>query len=136
MPLWWSVIGAHLPALTPHEFAKPTSPNKYLPRRLLNPILLKPISIVKMSSSAPAVAVVGANGYVGKMVMPIAFEALEKKRIRELRILSRKFDENALKGLVAKGATTQNASYNNIEQLTQALAGIDVIISPFLLRMC
>jgi len=89
-----------------------------------------------MSSSAPAVAVVGANGYVGKMVMPIAFEALKKKRIRELRILSRKFDENALKGLVAKGATTQNASYNNIEQLTQALAGIDVIVSPFLLRMC
>jgi putative NADH-flavin reductase len=82
-------------------------------------------------SSAPAVAVIGANGYIGKIVMPIAFEALEQKRIKELRILSRKFDANALKGLIAKGATTQNASYNNLASLTQALAGIDIVISSF-----
>ena len=88
-----------------------------------------------MTSSAPAVAVIGANGYVGKMVMPYLFEALQQKRIKELRILSRKFDENALKGLIAKGATTQNASYHNIPSLTQALAGIDVVISTFLLLL-
>jgi uncharacterized protein YbjT (DUF2867 family) len=79
--------------------------------------------------SAPAVAVIGANGYIGKQVMPIAFEALKQKRIKELRILSRKFDENAIKEVIAKGATTQNASYNNLASLTQALAGIDVVIS-------
>jgi glutamyl-tRNA reductase len=79
--------------------------------------------------SAPAVAVIGINGYMGKIITPIAFEALQQKRIKELRILSRKFDENDLKGLIAKGATTQNASYNNLASLTQALAGIDVVIS-------
>ena len=82
-----------------------------------------------MTSSAPAIAVIGSNGYIGQMVMPCLFEALEQNRIKELRILSRKFDENALKGLIAKGATTQNASYHNIASLTQALAGIDVVIS-------
>jgi len=82
-------------------------------------------------SSAPAVAVIGYNGYIGKIVMPVAYEALANKRIKELRILSRKFDENALKGLIAKGATTQNASYNNLASLTQALSGIDVVISIF-----
>lgn len=80
-------------------------------------------------SSAPAVAVIGYSGYIGKQVMPYAFEALEKKRIKELRILSRKFDPDALKPLVAKGATTQNASYNSLSSLTQALSGIDVVIS-------
>jgi hypothetical protein len=86
-----------------------------------------------MSTSAPAVAVIGINGFIGKIVMPFAFEALQQKRIKELRILSRKFDENALNGLIAKGATTQNASYNNLASLTQALAGIDIVIStcPF-----
>jgi hypothetical protein len=63
------------------------------------------------------------------MVMPIAFQALKEKRIRELRILSRKFDPDALNGIIAAGATTQNASYNSIASLTQALAGIDVVIS-------
>jgi len=85
-----------------------------------------------MSSStatAPAVAVIGHKGYIGSMVLPIAFEALQQKRIKELRILSRKFDANALKGLIAQGATTQNASYNNLASLTQALTGIDVLIS-------
>src|SRR5262245_45011968 len=80
-------------------------------------------------SSAPAVAIIGINGYIGKMVTPIAFEALEQKRIKELRILSRKFDPNALKGLIARGATTQNASYNSLESLTRALTGIDIVIS-------
>jgi uncharacterized protein YbjT (DUF2867 family) len=82
-----------------------------------------------MTSQAPAVAVVGANGYIGQIVMPAAFEALEQKRIKELRILSRKFDADSLKGIIARGATTQNASYNNIASLTQALTGIDVVIS-------
>jgi uncharacterized protein YbjT (DUF2867 family) len=82
-----------------------------------------------MTSSAPAVAVIGINGFIGKIVMPFAFEALKQKRFKELRILSRKFDENALNGLIAKGATTQNASYNNLASLTQALAGIDIVIS-------
>jgi hypothetical protein len=81
------------------------------------------------SSTAPAVAVIGYNGYIGNIVMPIAFEALQQKRIKELRILSRKFDANALKGLIAQGATTQNASYNSLASLTQALSGIDVVIS-------
>jgi len=80
-------------------------------------------------SSAPSVAVIGYNGYIGKQVMPVAFEALANKRIRELRILSRKFDANALNGLIAKGATTQNASYNSLTSLTQALSGIDIVIS-------
>jgi putative NADH-flavin reductase len=82
-----------------------------------------------MSSTPPAIAVIGFNGLIGKIVMPIAYEALEKKRIRELRVLSRKFDANQLKGIIAKGATTQNASYNSLASLTQALAGIDVVIS-------
>lgn len=82
-----------------------------------------------MTSQAPAVAVIGANGYIGKMVMPIAYEALKQKRIKELRLLSRKFDPEQLKEIVAQGATTQNASYNNIAALTQALTGIDVIVS-------
>jgi hypothetical protein len=90
-----------------------------------------------MSSSGPAVAVIGYRGFIGQMVMPIAFQALKEKRIRELRILSRKFDPDALNGIIAAGATTQNASYNSIASLTQALAGIDVVISilptaPFL----
>jgi hypothetical protein len=80
-------------------------------------------------SSAPAVAVIGVNGFIGKIVMPKAFEALQQKRIKELRILSRKFDENQLKEFIAKGATTQNASYHNLASLTQALRGIDVVIS-------
>jgi hypothetical protein len=87
------------------------------------------LSIHLEMSSAPAVAVVGYSGYIGKQVMPYAFDALKEKRIKELRILSRKFDPDALKPLVAKGATTQNASYNSVPSLTQALSGIDVVIS-------
>ena len=82
-----------------------------------------------MTPQPPAVAVVGANGYIGKMVMPIAYEALKQKQIKELRLLSRKFDPEQLKDIVARGATTQNASYNNLAALTQALTGIDVVIS-------
>lgn len=52
-----------------------------------------------MTPSAPAIAVVGANGYIGKKVMPIAFEALKQKRFKELRILSRKFDGKKIKML-------------------------------------
>ena len=81
------------------------------------------------STTAPAVAVIGYKGYIGGIVMPFAFAALQQKRIKELRILSRKFDANALKGLIAQGATTQNASYNSLASLTQALSGIDVLIS-------
>ena len=84
-----------------------------------------------MSSSAPVVPVIGANGYVAKMFIPIAFEALEQKCIKELRFPSRKFDENGLKGLIAKGATTQNCSYNNVKSLTQAPVGIDIVIKVF-----
>jgi NmrA-like family len=86
-------------------------------------------------SSPPAVAIIGINGYIGKMVTPIAFEALKQKRIKELRILSRKFDPEQLKGLVAEGATTQNASYNNVESLTKALTGIDVVISTTIVEI-
>ena len=66
------------------------------------------------------------------MVMPIAFETLQQKRIKELRILSRKFEENAIKKFIAKGDTTQQALYHNIVSLARTLAGIDGVISTSL----
>ena len=72
-----------------------------------------------MTSAPLTIAVIGVSGYVGDMVMPFLYESLERNRIEELRVLSRTFDEGALKRVIAKGLTTQYTSYHNITSPTQ-----------------
>jgi len=40
--------------------------------------------------AAPVIAIIGATGYVGKLVMPSPQNAVEKGRIKEFRVLSRR----------------------------------------------
>jgi len=72
--------------------------------------------------AAPIVAVVGATGYVGKLVMPWLQDAVEKGRIKELRVLSRR------PGGV-NSAKVFAVDYDKKESLDEALSGANVLLS-------
>lgn len=80
-------------------------------------------------AKAPSIAIVGATGYIGKIVMPFLYEALEQKRIKELRILTRKASPTVEQAAKAKGATVHEVQYNKADTLVKALSGVDVMIS-------
>jgi NmrA-like family len=80
-------------------------------------------------SKCPSIAVIGANGYIGKLVVPYLYDALKNNRLRELRILTRSVnaaDENFAK---AKGGSVHQVTYSQPETLVEALTGVDVVIS-------
>jgi uncharacterized protein YbjT (DUF2867 family) len=80
-------------------------------------------------SKSPVVAVIGANGYIGRLVVPTLYEALNDKRISELRILSRKVSADDEKTASANGAAMHQITYSDPETLVKALTGVDVLIS-------
>jgi uncharacterized protein YbjT (DUF2867 family) len=74
--------------------------------------------------AAPVVAIVGATGYVGKLVMPWLLDAVEKGRIKEVRVLSRRPAQ-------VKGAKTYVVNYDDEKSLDEALSGANVVLSIF-----
>jgi uncharacterized protein YbjT (DUF2867 family) len=75
--------------------------------------------------AAPVVAVVGATGYVGKLVMPWLLDAVEKGRIKEVRVLSRRPGQ-------VKGAKSYVVNYDDEKSLDKALSGANVLLSTSL----
>jgi uncharacterized protein YbjT (DUF2867 family) len=82
-----------------------------------------------MSSEAPVIAIVGATGYIGKLVTPELYNALKEKRIKELRILTRKVSPALEKTALEHGATAHEVVYSDSSSLQKALSGVDVLIS-------
>jgi uncharacterized protein YbjT (DUF2867 family) len=72
--------------------------------------------------AAPVVAIVGATGYVGKLVIPWLLDAVEKGRIKEVRVLSRRPGQ-------VKGAKTYVVNYDDEKSLDEALSGANVLLS-------
>lgn len=79
--------------------------------------------------AAPVVAIVGATGYVGKLVVPWLLDAVEEGRIKEVRVLSRRPAQ-------VKGAKTYVVNYDDETSLDEALSGANVLLStsPQVLR--
>jgi NmrA-like family len=72
--------------------------------------------------AAPVVAIVGGTGYVGKLVIPWLLDAVEKGRIKEVRVLSRRPAQ-------IKGAKTYVVNYDDEKSLDKALSGANVLLS-------
>lgn len=81
------------------------------------------------SAKAPVIAIVGVNGYIGKLVTPELYNALKEKRIKELRILTREASTALQKAASEHGATVHEVVYSDSSSLAKALAGVDVLIS-------
>src|SRR5579859_3828301 len=81
------------------------------------------------SAKAPVIAIVGANGYIGKLVTPELYTALKEKRIKELRILTRKASPVLQKNASEHGAMVHEVVYSDSSSLQKALTGVDVLIS-------
>jgi uncharacterized protein YbjT (DUF2867 family) len=81
------------------------------------------------SAKAPVIAIVGVNGYIGKLVTPELYNALKEKRIKELRILTREASTALQKAASEHGATVHEVVYSDSGSLAKALAGVDVLIS-------
>ncbi|KAJ1305364.1 hypothetical protein OPQ81_000379 [Rhizoctonia solani] len=78
-------------------------------------------------SEVKVIAIAGATGYVGK---PIVDELL-KAGTFEVRILTRKsgVDGEVVQGFKARGASIHGVSYQDEEDLGEALKGADVVLS-------
>lgn len=81
------------------------------------------------SADAPVIAIVGANGYIGKLVVPELFDALKEKRIKELRILTRKASPSLQSTAAENGATVHEVVYSDSASLQKALSGVNVLVS-------
>ena|SRR5579862_2773703 len=84
------------------------------------------------NAKAPSIAVVGANGYVGKLVVPCLSEALKQKRIKELKFLTRKSSPALEKAASENGASVCEVDYSNTDSIVKAVTGVDVLISRLL----
>jgi uncharacterized protein YbjT (DUF2867 family) len=80
-------------------------------------------------SKSPSIAVIGANGYIGKLVVPYLYDALKQNRISELRILTRSVNAADEKAANTKGASMKQVTYSQPDTLLKALTGVDVVIS-------
>jgi uncharacterized protein YbjT (DUF2867 family) len=85
-------------------------------------------------SQSPSVAITGAKGYIGKIVVPYLYEALENGRISELRILSRSAPSAPTNS--PNGVSEHQVNYSQPETLVKALSGVNVVISMFLFMKC
>jgi putative NADH-flavin reductase len=79
-------------------------------------------------SKSPSIAVICANGYIGKLVVLYLYDAIKESRNSDLRILTR---SNAAEEKAAntKGTSMQQVTYSQPDTPVKVLSGVDVVIS-------
>ncbi|KAI9003201.1 hypothetical protein BC832DRAFT_97397 [Gaertneriomyces semiglobifer] len=92
--------------------------------------------MASIARDAPTVALVGATGYIGGMLVPAFLEALHTRSIANLRILTTDASPSRFRKLLRVDSTTEEATptiheidYGNPDSLLAALTGVHVLVS-------
>ncbi|KAA8642792.1 uncharacterized protein ATNIH1004_009544 [Aspergillus tanneri] len=79
--------------------------------------------------SVPSVAIFGPHGFIGKEIVPTFVEALSKKEISSLKLLTRNPTSSVYNTARSRGASICPVAFSDRPALRRLLEGVDVVIS-------